>query len=104
VGEWRTSSITEEIHVSCVERRKENVLPCSELRILLEGKNESARIIMTTRSESRHILLNLIINCERCTIMVDHPLSLFLIRNYSSPRFAQAVDFTKNLSVTYSET
>ena len=28
----------EEIHVSCVERREENVLPCSELRILLEGK------------------------------------------------------------------
>jgi predicted dehydrogenase len=86
----------EEIHVSCVERREENVLPCSELRILLEGKNKSARIIMTTRSESRHTLLNLIINCERYSIMVDPPLSLSLIRNYASPRFAQAVDFTKN--------
>jgi glycosyltransferase involved in cell wall biosynthesis len=28
--------------------------------------------------------------------MVDPPLSLSLIRNYASPRFAQAVDFTKN--------
>jgi len=86
----------EEIYVSCVERREENVLPCSELRILLEGKNKSARIIMTTRSESRHTLLNLIINCERYVVLVDPPLSLSLIRNYASPRFAQAVDFTKN--------
>ena len=86
----------EEIHVSCVEKREGSVLPCSELRILLEGKNKSARIIMTTRSESRHTLLNLIVNCEKYTIIVDPPLSLSLIRNYASLRLTQAVDFTKS--------
>jgi predicted dehydrogenase len=86
----------EKVYASCVGRSGENVLPCSELRILLEGENKSARIVMTTRSESRHTLLNLVINCEKCTIIVDPPLSLSLIRNYSSSRFTQALSFTKN--------
>ena len=86
----------ENIHVSCIGRSKENVLPCLELRILLEGKNKSARIVITTRSESRHTLLNLIINCEKSTIIIDPPLSLTLIRNYSSSRLTQALSFTKS--------
>lgn len=86
----------EEVHVSWVERRKSNVLPFLELRILLEGKNKSARIIMTARPRVRHTVLNMVINCEKYTLMVDFPLSLTLIRNYASPRFSQARAFIGN--------
>lgn len=86
----------DKIHASCVGKRDSNVLPFSELRILLEGKNKSARIIMTTRTKAGHTLLTMVINCEKCTIIVDPPLSLSLLRDYTLPRINQATFFTKS--------
>jgi len=87
----------EEVHVSCVGRRNSNALPFDELRILLEGRDKSARIIITARPQVRHTLLTMVINCEKCSIIVDPPLSLTLVRNYALSRSSQARAFIKNL-------
>jgi len=85
-----------EVHVSTVGKGESSALPFMELRILLEGKEKSARIIMTARSKARHTVLNTVINCEKYTLIVDFPLSLTLIRNYASSRFSQARAFIGN--------
>jgi predicted dehydrogenase len=85
----------EKVYVSAVGKGESGALPFLELRILLESKNKSARIIMTARSNAKHTVLTTVINCEKCTLLVDPPLNLTLTRDYSLSRSLQAMHFIK---------